>query len=48
MKKLLTAALGLCLMAAPAFAGMDAAKKWVDGESQPSTLSKADQLKEME
>ncbi|MFN8488077.1 MAG: ABC transporter substrate-binding protein [Caldilineaceae bacterium] len=27
---------------------MEAAKKWVDSEFQPSTLSKADQMKEME
>ena len=31
-----------------AFAGMDEAKKWVDSEFQPSTLSKEDQLKEMD
>ena len=31
-----------------AFAGMDEAKKWVDSEFQPSTLSKEDQLKELE
>ncbi len=30
------------------FAGMDEAKKWVDSEFQPSTLSKADQMKQME
>ncbi len=48
MKKLLAVVTGLCLMSAPAFAGMDAAKKWVDNEFTPSTLSKADQLKEME
>ena len=30
-----------------AFAGESEAKKWVDNEFQPSTLSKADQLKEM-
>ena len=27
---------------------MDAAKKWVDNEFQPSTLTKAEQMKEME
>ena len=31
-----------------AFAGMDEAKKWIDSEFQPSTLSKEDQQKEME
>ena len=40
-------------VAALAFAGtaqadMDAAKKWIDSEFQPSTLSKDDQVKEME
>jgi len=48
MKKMLAAVTALCLMSAPAFAGMDAAKKWVDNEFQPSTLSKAEQIKEME
>ncbi len=32
----------------PVFADMDAAKKWIDNEFQPSTLSKEQQLKEME
>ena len=32
----------------PAGAGMDEAKKWVDKEFQPSTLSKEEQMKEME
>ncbi len=32
----------------PAVADMEAAKKWVDSEFQPSTLSKEDQMKEME
>ena len=31
-----------------AFADDAAAKKWIDNEFQPSTLSKADQLKEMQ
>ena len=35
-------------MSTTAMADMDAAKKWVDSEFQPSTLSKEDQLKEME
>ena len=33
---------------APAFADEAAAKKWIDSEFQPSTLSKDDQLKEMQ
>ncbi|NQW09195.1 MAG: carbohydrate ABC transporter substrate-binding protein [Alphaproteobacteria bacterium] len=40
-----TAILGL---ASTAFAGTEEAKRWVDGEFQPSTLSKAEQMKEME
>jgi glycerol transport system substrate-binding protein len=36
------------LFATSASADMAAAKKWVDSEFQPSTLSKADQMKEME
>ncbi len=32
----------------PAVADMEAAKKWIDSEFQPSTLSKEDQMKEME
>jgi glycerol transport system substrate-binding protein len=34
--------------ASPALADMAAAKKWVDDEFQPSTLSKEEQMKEME
>jgi glycerol transport system substrate-binding protein len=43
-------ALGLAVLANPAHADQytDAAKKWVDSEFQPSSLSKADQMKEME
>src|SRR3979490_3440708 len=33
---------------APAFADDASAQKWIDSEFQPSTLSKADQLKEMQ
>ena len=33
---------------APAYADEAAAKKWIDSEFQPSTLSKDDQLKEMQ
>ena len=36
------------LVTAPAIADMAAAERWVDNEFQPSTLSRADQLKEME
>src|SRR5437879_3348873 len=41
-------AVALILASVPAFADMDAARQWVDSEFQPSTLSKEDQLKEME
>jgi glycerol transport system substrate-binding protein len=36
------------MTAGPAVADMAAAKKWVDTEFQPSTLSKDEQMKEME
>src|SRR5438034_9708101 len=42
------AAVAVLAFAGPSYAGMDEAKKWVDNEFQPSTLSKEDQLKEME
>jgi glycerol transport system substrate-binding protein len=42
------AAAALIAGALPAFAGMDEAKKWVDSEFQPSSLSKEEQMKEME
>lgn len=42
------AALALLVMSGPSFADVEAAKKWIDSEFQPSTLSKEDQLKEME
>jgi glycerol transport system substrate-binding protein len=41
-------ALALALASSHAFADTEAAKKWVDNEFQPSTLSKEEQLKEME
>ena len=41
-------ALLLALGTAPALADKAAAKKWIDSEFQPSTLSKEDQMKEME
>ena len=48
--KFLASAATVALMAftTPSFADMDAAKKWIDSEFQPSTLSKDDQMKEME
>ena len=51
MRRHLTAtatALALVLGTVPAFADMDAAKRWVDTEFQPSTLPKEEQMKEME
>src|SRR5690606_33012020 len=36
------------LFTAPAFGGVDEAKKWIDSEFQPSVLSKEEQLKEMQ
>ncbi|MDQ0474784.1 ABC transporter substrate-binding protein [Labrys wisconsinensis] len=44
---LTAAALALLLAAAPALAGEAAAEKWIDGEFQPSTLSRDEQLREM-
>src|SRR4051812_17620936 len=40
--------LALMLGAGAAFAGVEEAKKYIDSEFQPSTLSKDEQLKEME
>lgn len=40
--------LALALSAGAAFADIEAAKKWIENEFQPSTLSKEEQLKEME
>ncbi|MGH6933062.1 MAG: extracellular solute-binding protein, partial [Dongiaceae bacterium] len=40
-------AVAVCF-AGPAFAGMEEAQKWVESEFQPSTLSKEEQMKEME
>ena len=42
------AAVAILAFAGPSYAGMDEAKKWVENEFQPSTLSKEDQMKEME
>jgi len=49
-KRLMLAASALALIAfaAPARADEAAAKKWIDSEFQPSTLSKEDQMKEMQ
>lgn len=41
-------AIAVAIISAPTLAGMDEAKKWIDNEFQPSALSKADQMKEME
>ncbi|MBT7942434.1 MAG: carbohydrate ABC transporter substrate-binding protein, partial [Alphaproteobacteria bacterium] len=38
----------LVMSAGTSHAGQAEAKKWVDNEFQPSTLSKSDQMKEME
>ncbi len=51
MKRMLfatAAAVALIASAGPGLADMAAAQKWIDSEFQPSTLSKEDQLKEME
>ncbi|MEE4365534.1 MAG: carbohydrate ABC transporter substrate-binding protein, partial [Desulfotignum sp.] len=40
--------LAFLLISLPAQAGVDAAKKWIDSEFTPSTLTKAEQLTEME
>src|SRR5262245_57252722 len=45
---LISASSALLLATGTAFAGMDEARRWVDSEFQPSTLSREDQLKEME
>ena len=42
------AAAALCVFAAPARADMAAAERWIDSEFQPSTLSRAEQAREME
>ncbi len=50
IKKLVTATAMAALLAGPisAQAGNAEARKWIDNEFQPSTLSKAEQMKEME
>ncbi len=42
------AAFALCAMSAQAYADEAAAKKWIESEFQPSTLSMDDQMKEMQ
>ncbi|PHR25946.1 MAG: ABC transporter substrate-binding protein [Desulfotalea sp.] len=50
IKKLVTATAMAALLAGPAvvLAGINEAKSWIDSEFQPSTISKEDQVKEME
>ena len=48
MRSVSIAALVLAWGMAPAWADEAAAKKWIDNEFQPSTLSKEEQMKEME
>ncbi|MFN8831063.1 MAG: ABC transporter substrate-binding protein [Labrys sp. (in: a-proteobacteria)] len=51
MKRMLrttAAAAVLLALSSPAFADMEAAKKWIESEFQPSALSKEEQMKEME
>jgi glycerol transport system substrate-binding protein len=42
------AAAAILCLSGPAFAGMEEAERWVDEEFQPSTLSREEQLAEME
>ena len=44
----ITAALAVILASSSALAGMDEARRWLDREFQPSTLSKDQQLQEMQ
>ena len=51
MRKCLLASIAMVAMmsfAGPGTAGVEEARKWIDSEFQPSTLSKEDQLKELE
>jgi len=43
-----TATVALLAFASPGYAGMAEAEKWINDEFQPSTLSKDEQMKEME
>ena len=40
MRRLLLATAATVVLASPAFADIDAAKKWIDSDFQPSALSK--------
>ncbi|MEK9605925.1 MAG: carbohydrate ABC transporter substrate-binding protein, partial [Gammaproteobacteria bacterium] len=42
------AAVSLAMAGQAVYADINAAKKWIDSEFQPSALSKQDQIKEME
>jgi glycerol transport system substrate-binding protein len=48
LKQIAAAATVAALSTQPVFAGMAEAERWVDNEFQPSSLSRADQLKEMQ
>jgi glycerol transport system substrate-binding protein len=48
LKLMATAAAALFMLASPSYADEAAAKKWIDAEFQPSTLSADDQMKEMQ
>ena len=50
IKQIVTAAAMVALLSGPALlqAGTEEATKWIDNEFQPSTLSKSEQMKEME
>jgi len=48
LKKIALLAAFAVLSSQSALAGMAEAKKWVNNEFQPSSLSKSDQMKEME
>ena len=43
-----TAMAALLVMSGPASAGMEEAERWIDDEFQPSTLSKQEQMQEMD
>jgi glycerol transport system substrate-binding protein len=47
-KKIALVATVAALTSTSAFAGENEAKKWINDEFQPSSLSQADQMKEME
>ena len=47
-RRLLLTASAMALSASAALAGPEEARRWIDSEFQPSTLSKEEQMKEME